>query len=260
MPHVHVAIGVLAGTARALPAAAPAIDELRKSLGLAGDPAMSTHFRARTWTLSPVSFEDPDDPGPQQVQRFRDLIVPPVGQDVPAHARPTVYVTFGTVAPNMGFFPALYGAVLASLADHPAQVVMTVGRSVDPAELGTLPANASVHRWLDQSDVLGQASVVVNHGGYGTVIGCLAAGIPQVVLPLFADQPINAARVQVLGAGIALAGSGTPDPGRAIASVPEVASAVLRILGEPSYRRAAETVAADIRALPTVDEAIATLA
>jgi hypothetical protein len=260
LPHVHVAIGVLAGTARALPAAAPAIDDLRTSLGLAADPAMATHFRAPTWTFSPVSFEDPSDPGPEQVRRFRDPGARGAADGSAKGSLPTVYVTFGTVAPNMGFFPALYRAILEALADQPVQVVMTVGRSVDPAGLGTLPANAKVDRWIDQAEVLGQASLVVNHGGYGTVIGCLAAGIPQVILPLFADQPINAARVGTLGAGIALPGSGTPDPELALASVPAVAEAVMRVLGDSSFRGAAETVATEIRALPTVDQAIATLA
>jgi UDP:flavonoid glycosyltransferase YjiC (YdhE family) len=260
LPHVHVAIGLLAGAALALPAASPAIDELRESLGLAADPALSTHWLAPTWTLSPVSFEDPADPGPPQIQRFRAPIVGMARRNPPQDVAPTVYVTFGTVAPNMGFFPGLYRAVIETLADHPIQVVVTVGRTVDPAELRPLPANASVHRWIDQSEVLDQATLIVNHGGYGTVLGCLAAGAPQVVLPLFADQPMNAARVHALGAGIALHGGRIPDPGRALASVPDIALAVVRVLGEPSYTGAAENVAAEIQALPTVDEAIATLA
>ena len=48
------------------------------------------------------------------------------------------------------------------------------------------------------------ARAMVCHGGSGTMRAGLAAGIPQVVLPLFADQPDNAARVDALGAGIAL--------------------------------------------------------
>ena len=48
------------------------------------------------------------------------------------------------------------------------------------------------------------ARAMVSHGGTGTTRAGLAAGIPQVVLPLFADQPDNAARVDALGAGIAV--------------------------------------------------------
>jgi len=260
LPHVHVATGLLAGAALALPAASPAIDELRESLGLAADPALSTHRLAPTWTLSPASFEDPADPGPPQIRRFRDPIIGMARRNPPKDVEPTIYVTFGTVAPNMGFFPVLYRAIIEALADHPVRVVVTVGQTVDPAELGPLPANASVHRWMNQSEMLDQATLVVNHGGYGTVLGCLAAGAPQVVFPLFADQPINAARVHALGAGIALHGGSIPDPRRALASVADLALAVERVLGEPSYTRAAETVAAEIQALPTVDDAIATLA
>ena len=260
VPHVHVATGILAASSRALPAASPAIDELRASLGLAADPDLSAHRLAPTWSLSPVSFEDPGDPGPPQIERFRNSIVGTLRSKPPKDVEPTVYVTFGTVAPNMGFFPVLYRAVIGALADHPIRVVVTVGRSVDPADLGPLPANASAHRWIDQAEVLEQATLVVNHGGYGTVLGCLAAGVPQVVLPLFADQPVNAARVRALGAGIELDGGSAPDPRRALGSVKDVAVAVMRVLGEPSYKSAAEKVAAEIQALPPVDDAISTLA
>ena len=257
--HVSVATGLQAGAMRALPAAAPAIDELRASIGLAPDPNLSAHWLTPSWTLSPLSFEDPADPGPSQIQRFRD---PGARSGRPNHQRdgaPTVYVTFGTVAPNMGFFPVLYRAVIDALGEQPIEIVVTTGRTVDPAALGPVPANVSVHPWIDQAEVLERATLVVNHGGYGTVIGCLAAGVPQVVLPLFADQPINAARVDALGAGIGLRGGATPDPGRALASVPDVAFAVVRVLGERSYTDVAWTVAAEIEALPTATEAIATL-
>ncbi len=49
------------------------------------------------------------------------------------------------------------------------------------------------------------ASAMVCHGGFGTVRAGLAAGVPLAVLPLFADQPYNAERVQALGAGLASA-------------------------------------------------------
>jgi UDP:flavonoid glycosyltransferase YjiC (YdhE family) len=42
---------------------------------------------------------------------------------------------------------------------------------------------------------------VVHHGGVGTTAAALAAGCPQLVLPLAWDQPDNAARVRRLGCG-----------------------------------------------------------
>ncbi len=46
---------------------------------------------------------------------------------------------------------------------------------------------------------------IVHHGGVGTTALALAAGTPQLVVPLFDDQPDNAARVQRLGVGFRLA-------------------------------------------------------
>lgn len=45
---------------------------------------------------------------------------------------------------------------------------------------------------------------VVHHGGIGTTAAALAAGIPQLILPLAWDQPDNAARVRRLGVGASL--------------------------------------------------------
>jgi UDP:flavonoid glycosyltransferase YjiC (YdhE family) len=84
--------------------------------------------------------------------------------------------------------------------------------------------------------------VVVNHGGSGSVIGALAHGVPMFVLPIGADQALNAGRCEALGVGIAL---------DAVDATPEaVAAAVSTLLGEPSYRVAAARIRDEFAALP----------
>jgi UDP:flavonoid glycosyltransferase YjiC (YdhE family) len=100
-----------------------------------------------------------------------------------------------------------------------------------------------VARWVPQADVMPHAAAIVSHGGSGTLTAGLAAGVPMAVLPLFADQPHNARRVTELGAGIA------------VDHAAELTDAVRRLIAEPSYRAAAQRVAADICELPTVDAA-----
>jgi UDP:flavonoid glycosyltransferase YjiC (YdhE family) len=79
------------------------------------------------------------------------------------------------------------------------------------------------------------------------VFGTLAAGVPLVVAPMFADQPDNAARIAAVGAGLAL-------PTRS-ESVQDLRHALTRVLAEDSFRVAARRLAAEIAALPLVDEA-----
>lgn len=50
-------------------------------------------------------------------------------------------------------------------------------------------------------ELFSQCSVVVHHGGIGTVAAALAAGTPQLIIPFAFDQMDNALRIKRLGAG-----------------------------------------------------------
>ena len=82
-----------------------------------------------------------------------------------------------------------------------ARVLLTVGRRFDASTLGPVPANVHVEPWIDQARVLDHADLVVCHGGSGTTLAALAAGVPLVMVPLFADQFENARRVAATRAG-----------------------------------------------------------
>ena len=60
----------------------------------------------------------------------------------------------------------------------------------------------SLHPWLPQAEVIRQADVVVHHGGSGTMLGALVAGVPQVVLPQGADQFGNATALTAAGLAV----------------------------------------------------------
>jgi len=202
-----------------------------------------------------ISFTPPGlDDGPA-VLRFRA----DAGEPGPNRwGDPLVYVTFGSVAAGLPvLYPRLYRAALEALADLPVRVLMTIGSSGDVADLGPLPANARVEHWVDQAEIAPHAAAMVVHGGYGTTIGALAAGVPLVVAPLFADQGRNAARVAEVGAAVALPMPASLAAGADLGGLGEM---VQRVLEEPSYRAAAREIAASAAALPSVDAAPGVLA
>jgi rhamnosyltransferase subunit B len=50
-------------------------------------------------------------------------------------------------------------------------------------------------------DVFPRCRAVVHHGGIGTTAKCIAAGVPQLIIPRSHDQPDNADRIARLGLG-----------------------------------------------------------
>jgi MGT family glycosyltransferase len=145
----------------------------------------------------------------------------------------------------------LFQRVLAGLRELPADVVVTVGHDVDPAELGAQPAHVRVERYLPQAELLPHCDLVVCHGGSGSVLGALAHGLPMLLLPLGADQPLNAARCAALGVARVL------DPLEASPAAVREEAALL--LEAPGPRRAAEGLRDEIAALPAPEQAVSLL-
>lgn len=148
--------------------------------------------------------------------------------------RPLVYVTEGTANVRA---PMLLRAAIRGLANLPPQVIVTTGRHRDPAalDLGPVPANVRVERWVPHSDLLPKVSLVVAHGGSGTVLSALNAGLPLVIVPMQWDHLENAQRVVEAGVGVRLS------PRRC---TPErVRAAAMRVLNEPAFRQNAQRLA-----------------
>jgi UDP:flavonoid glycosyltransferase YjiC (YdhE family) len=161
---------------------------------------------------------------------------------------PLVYVTYGTEVKDDKPLRQLIDA----LASLPLRLVVTVGDHRVPDAFGPQPHNVVIRSFTPQMAVLPHASAVVSHGGSGTVLAALALGIPQLCLPYFADQPLNAVAVAAAGAGLYL------DP--ASADNLAIAGAVTRLVAENRFRQQACRIADEIRAMPEPDEVAALVA
>lgn len=240
LPHATVLV-LAAGSFVQPRLVAEPLNELRAEHGLPPDPDLAMLSRFLVLSPFPPSFRDPAFPLPATARSFRPVSLElVVDERAPLDGAPTVYFTLGTVF-NLECGD-LFERVLAGLRELPINVVATVGPHRDPEELGPLPDNIQVERFVPQSQILPRSRAVVSHGGSGTVIGALAHGLPQVVIPMGADQPANAARCEALGVALVL------DP---VEAAPEtVRKAVAAVLSDPTYRSAAEVIRDEIAALP----------
>jgi UDP:flavonoid glycosyltransferase YjiC (YdhE family) len=254
IPHARVAICLASTEELALRVARGPVDAIRAAEGLPADPNAEA-LRGSPWlTTFPSGLDEGEQPN---THRFHDPAWDAAPGELPGwwpgrEQEPLVYVTFGSVA---GQFPQalpVYGVALEAVAGLPVRVLLTVGRDLDVAALPAIPDNVRVEPWVPQQDVLGHASVAVVHGGSGSTLGAIAAGVPLVVVPLFADQPENACRVAEVGAGISV----EPDRADPEATVAPLREAIETLLEEPSYRERAGALAEELRAEPPVDEAV----
>jgi MGT family glycosyltransferase len=127
--------------------------------------------------------------------------------------------------------------VIDAMGTLPVRAIVTAGPAVDvtalrPGSNVTVVANAP-HR-----QILPHASVVITHGGHGTVVKALAAGVPLVLLPHGRDQGDTSVRVSLLGAGVTLSRSARPAA---------IARAVRLVIQEVSYRKAAQRLGDIVR-------------
>jgi dTDP-L-oleandrosyltransferase len=116
----------------------------------------------------------------------------------PADGLPIALVSLGTVFNNQ---PEFFRTCIKAFTGQPWHLVLTVGPRLDPASLGPLPPNVEVHQWLPHMPVLKHASVLVNHGGIGSIMEALYWGRPLVIVPLSPTEGPTGRRIVELGLG-----------------------------------------------------------
>ena len=217
---------------------APTLSTVRLDLGLDADvPAR------RLVTVPQVSYfprEFDRGPEPADIARVRRPGLPRPG----AEREPLVYVTFGSEIPGLSMFAPTVAGAVAAARQTGCRVLLSVG-SADPSQLGDL-SGVEVAPWVDQATVLPRARAVISHGGAGTTLDALAAGIPTIAVPFFADQPINAEQLVATRTGTAV------PPGPQLTE--RLAEALRDVLAdEPS---GCAPMAAAVHGLPDIDEAV----
>ena len=224
--------------------AAPAVNALRAEVGL---PAVRSvlgkwwHSPQRVIGLFPDWFAEPQPDWPAQVRLTGFPLYDGLGQElVPAgldeflaEGEPPIVFTPGTMMRHPRQFFA--EAVDACGRLWRRGLLLTRFRDQLPA---TLPADVRHFDYVPLSQALPRSAALVSHGGIGTLSQALAAGTPQLVMPLAFDQFDNAARLERLGVAATL----TPRAFRG----PAVAHEVARLLTSPAVARACQEAAARI--------------
>jgi UDP:flavonoid glycosyltransferase YjiC (YdhE family) len=124
--------------------------------------------------------------------------------------------------------------LLSTLGRMPVRVLVTLGGVIAPDSVAA-PANATVRGEMPHAAVLPLVDALVTHAGMSTVATALAFGVPMVCVPQGREQPLNAARVVEVGAGLQVEADAAPG---------ELEAAVISVLADPRYGSAAQEFAA----------------
>jgi MGT family glycosyltransferase len=157
--------------------------------------------------------------------------------------RPLVVISMSTM--YMRQEPALARAARAA-AGCGARVLVLAGFELETDNV-SVPPGVIVRTYVPHVDVLPHASLVVTHGGIGTLIAALAAGVPTVCVPHGRDQHVNAERAKQLGVSITLAADSDEQALR---------TAIDTALASPRLTRSAQTLARSLAAYGDGDRAV----
>ncbi len=185
----------------------PAINRLRADIGL---PAISRPFKDwlhspdRTIGLFPPWFGPPQPDWPEQARLTGFPLFDETGQHElnPELERflnggtPPIVFTPGSAQSQAGGFFAT--AIEATAIMRRRCLLLTRYPEQLPRDI---PDHARHEAYVPFSSLLPRCAAIVHHGGVGTCAQGLAAGIPQLTMPMGFDQPDNATRLQRLGVG-----------------------------------------------------------
>lgn len=135
-----------------------------------------------------------------------------------------VYASLGTLMNRHD----IYRVIAEACARAGVQLVLSLGGTGWIDRVGSLPGSPIIVDFAPQEELLQSVQLFITHGGLNSAQEALLAGVPCVVVPLFGDQPAVGARMERIGAGIAIQPRDL--------TVDRLHSAVTKILRAPEYR------------------------
>jgi MGT family glycosyltransferase len=231
----------------------PALNDARRACNLGPIRHVLEHFEspARFLCLYPEAFELPATRRPANVRFVGPILEEPAWTEPwispwPADdRRQLVVISMSTTFMN---HEHAIQRCIDAVSAMPIRALVTVGPTLEPASFRSTQ-NVAVVKSAPHGQVFEHAAAVVTHAGMGTVCRALAHGLPLVCTPMGRDQSDIAARVQWHGAGVRV--------GRNV-SASDLNVAIRRVLGDVSFRHAAErlrdVIEADLKADRAVGE------
>lgn len=140
-----------------------------------------------------------------------------------------IYISLGTVFNQaIDFYKLCFDAF--GNTDH--TVVMSIGEKTSLVDLGKIPENFIVKNYVPQTEILKYTKLFITHGGMNSVHESLYYGVPLIVIPQGADQPVIAGQVAAIGAGIQLEMKGL--------TANQLRESADHLLNQPSFHKEAE--------------------
>jgi zeaxanthin glucosyltransferase len=140
---------------------------------------------------------------------------------------PLIYASMGTLQNGL---ESVFTSIAEAVGTRPGmQLVLSIGRSLDPEKISSLPANSIVVKNAPQMELLKRSALCITHAGLNTALESLTQGVPMVAIPVSIDQPGVAAR-------IAYTQTGAYVPLREL-STSRLSTLIDDVLGNSEYRQ-----------------------
>ncbi|EOO68299.1 MGT family glycosyltransferase [Bacillus cereus VD196] len=139
-----------------------------------------------------------------------------------------IYISLGTVFNEAIDF---YKLCMKAFENSEHTIVMSIGSKTKISDLGEIPKNFIVKNYVPQTELLTYTKLFITHGGMNSAHEGLYNGVPLVVIPQSADQPVVAKQVESLGAGIKLQMKGL--------TADQLSESVEMVLNNPSFKEVA---------------------
>jgi MGT family glycosyltransferase len=215
------------------------LNETRRELGLEPVRSLEESVRRadRVVLLTSDAFDFiPTRPDPDVV--YGGVPIPPNERAAvdwsppwPDDGRPAVLLSLSTTYMQQ---EDLLQRLVDALGRVDCHALVTTGPGLRAHPIRQVPRNVHVVESAPHGAVLPHVDLVVTHGGHGTVVRSLAAGVRVMVVPISRDQPDNAVRVVHHGVGTKVSKRASPDT---------FATAMRRALADDSMRERATAMA-----------------